>query len=122
MRTRCYNENAANFKRYGGAGVRVCKRWRTSFENFLVDMGERPQGTSLDRVDNGKGYSKRNCRWSTIQQQNQNRRTTKLNAVKVQAIRKDDAPFFTYKEIAVQHGVSTSLISNVVAGKSWASI
>lgn len=75
---RCHNTDAQAYDNYGARGIAVCKRWRASFENFLSDMGERPEGMSLDRIDNDKGYSKKNCRWATIVEQNQNRRTTRF--------------------------------------------
>lgn len=62
-------------------GITVCKRWE-KFENFLSDMGERPQNTTLDRIDNNKGYSKKNCRWATHKQQQNNRSTARLFELK----------------------------------------
>lgn len=72
MRGRCLNKNASDYSRYGGAGVTICKRWDI-FENFYKDMGDRPEGASLDRKDNKKGYSKSNCRWATKAEQQQNK-------------------------------------------------
>lgn len=77
MRKRCYRKNTPGFQNYGGSGVAVCDRWRNSFENFYKDMGPRPRGTTLDRIDNSRGYSRENCRWSTPQQQTLNRSTTR---------------------------------------------
>lgn len=75
MRQRCERENHAQWKDYGGRGIKVCVRWET-FENFLEDMGRRPgKGYSLDRRDNSKGYDKENCRWATYVEQNNNRRS-----------------------------------------------
>lgn len=73
---RCYNEKNAAYANYGGRGIRVCDRWRTSFENFLADMGKCPAGLSLDREHNDGDYEPRNCRWATDTQQVRNRRTT----------------------------------------------
>ena len=73
MRTRCLNPNSKDYPRWGGAGVSVCERW-ASFEEFLADMGERPAGTTLDRIDPSQGYSAANCRWATPKEQARNRR------------------------------------------------
>ena len=77
MLTRCNNKNNKYFHVYGGRGVKVCKRWNT-FENFVEDMdGGWSYGLTLDRIDNDKGYSKNNCRWSTMKEQQNNRSNNK---------------------------------------------
>jgi len=74
MIARCENPNASNYYKYGAVGIRITPRWRNSFAAFLADMGERPPGMSLDRIDGSKGYYKANCRWATPKQQANNRR------------------------------------------------
>lgn len=73
MMGRCYLSTAPNFKWYGARGIRVARRWH-KFENFLADMGERPEGMTLDRVKVDKGYGPSNCRWATRQEQARNTR------------------------------------------------
>jgi hypothetical protein len=68
-KSRCYNPKTVNYPSYGGAGITVCDRWRDSFENFLSDMGKRPKGCTLDRIDPCGHYEPSNCRWATPKEQ-----------------------------------------------------
>ncbi len=77
MTYRCSNPNHKYYSRYGGRGITVCDRWK-SFENFLLDMGERPDGKTLDRIDGKKGYCPENCKWSTPKEQQRNRENNSL--------------------------------------------
>ena len=74
MKRRCTDSLHEKWPIYGGRGISVCDRWLESFENFLEDLGERPAGTSIDRIDNDLGYFKENCKWSTPKEQANNRR------------------------------------------------
>ena len=80
MRTRCYNQNLPYYGEYGGRGIKVCDRWLPvgiGFKNFLEDMGKRPNGCSLDRIDVNGDYCPENCRWATKSVQSYNRRSQK---------------------------------------------
>lgn len=78
MKSRCYDPNFKHFPYYGGRGIKVCERWRNSFENFLADMGKRPPGKTLDRHPDQNGdYKPSNCRWATKTQQQNNMRSNR---------------------------------------------
>ncbi len=80
MVRRCSNKNHAAYENYGARGIKVCERW-LEFSNFYEDMGVRPDGMSLDRIDNNKGYSPDNCRWATHKQQCRNTRSNHLKTL-----------------------------------------
>ncbi len=78
MRERCLSETNKSFHRYGGRGITVCDRWVKNFKTFVLDMGEKPTGMSLERINNDKGYSPDNCRWATKREQDRNKSTNRF--------------------------------------------
>jgi hypothetical protein len=76
MIKRCMSATCREFDQYGARGITVCERWR-DFQRFLDDMGERPPGTTIDRIDGTRGYEPGNCRWATPKEQGRNRKTNR---------------------------------------------
>lgn len=76
MRRRCYEITNNRYYRYGARGITVCPRWRSSFSAFLSDMGEKPLGLSLDRINSDKNYTLKNCRWASRIEQAKTRKNT----------------------------------------------
>lgn len=118
MLTRCRNILRDTQKKHAGRGITVCDRW-LSFDNFLADMGERPAGKTLERIDNDKGYAFDNCRWATPIEQARNRRSTRLDypsavAVAIARLRGESCG-----SIAKRYGISESLPREIVKGRTW---
>jgi hypothetical protein len=110
MRYRCLHENQSSFARYGGSGIGICAEW-LDFTNFLRDMGERPDGTTLDRIDNNRGYERGNCRWATPKEQNNNRRDNIHLVVHGET--------FTVEQAAARFGISAKRIYQRKYRERW---
>lgn len=109
MHERCENPRNQKFPRYGGRGIRVCERW-SLFENFLADMGCRPPGTTLDRVDNDGDYEPSNCRWATYIEQAANSSNANLITV--------DGVSLPQSEWSRRLGLSSGAVSMRIA-RGW---
>lgn len=120
MKDRCLNHKNIQYKDYGGRGIQVCDRWKNSFENFLEDMGEKPDGLSIDRIDNDGNYELSNCKWSTFVEQNRNKRNNKLNAEQIKEIRElIYEQNISYIDIANIYNVSECTIYDIKSGRTW---
>lgn len=111
MKARCYDKNSKSYPRYGGRGITVCDRWLASVENFVEDMGLKPENMSLDRIDNNGGYCKENCRWATDSEQRYNSSTS---------VRYDyNGKMYTTRELAEKAGVSEKVMGDRLVKLRW---
>lgn len=119
MWDRCTNVNHIGFEHYGGRGISVCRRWRL-FENFLADMGDRPTGMSLDRIDNEGDYEPGNCRWATWNQQAANRRKARdrLGRLRRARIIVAASRGESQRVVAARYGVDQTTVSHIMKARA----
>lgn len=118
MWDRCRNPNRPCWIRYGGAGITVDPRW-VAFSNFLADMGERPDGTSLDRIDTLKGYGPDNCRWATRLQQARNTKDNRINEKTAATIKARLDNGERASDLATEYAIPRDLVAGIAKGKLW---
>lgn len=115
MRGRCHDPRNNAFRFYGGRGITICSRW-DDFSAFLADMGPRPLGASLDRIDFDGNYTPENCRWADVRTQARNSRHFRLADEQVAAIHRLIAIGGSHADIAQACGVSVGHIGNIARG------
>jgi hypothetical protein len=111
MKARCLNKQHPAFHRYGGRGIKVCERWMT-FENFLADMGECPEGLSLERGRNNDGYDLSNCTLATAKEQANNRRSNRVFSI--------NGEMLNIKQISTKYGVPYDRLRARLLNLNWA--
>lgn len=123
MLARCDYPSQVHYKDYGGRGISVCNRWRngengvSGFDCFRGDMGQQPDGLTIDRIDSDGNYEPNNCRWATPLVQARNRRTTKVDVDMMRSIKKKSAEGMPQNKLAKEFGVSRGSIRSAIAAQ-----
>lgn len=118
MVRRCTDPNDVSYDDYGGRGITVCERWM-SVAKFIADMGERPAGTTLDRIKNERGYEPGNCRWATPAEQARNTRRNTCTPEKAQAVRALAAAGVKKAAIARRLQLNRETVRGIANGDRW---
>jgi hypothetical protein len=118
MRQRCMNPNSDKWKWYGGRGISIDPAW-DDFTVFLADMGDRPEGMTLDRIDNNESYCKENCRWASHIDQTQKQKKNKLSVHLAQCLRADRAAGMQYRDLGKKYGISATTAHRCAVGITW---
>lgn len=123
MLQRCNNPKCTQYRWYGGKGISVCERWKI-FANFHADMGDRPEGYSIDRIDGNGNYEPGNCRWADAVTQRRNRQYVKMTYEKACALRAEHVHGEYGKgtrALAAKHGISRTQTGRIIHNESWVS-
>ena len=118
MLERCRNPRNASYENYGRRGISVCERWH-DIESFVADMGPRPEGMTLDRINPDGNYEPSNCRWASVLDQQRSKRNVRCSIEIAQRIRAGEFNGMTNKEIASKFSFDASTVSRIKAGEAW---